>query len=46
MAVESPRVVSTAEARANLSEIVSEAGYAGRETIIQRNNKPLAVVIG
>jgi prevent-host-death family protein len=41
-----PRTLSAAEARANFSEIVTEAAYAGRETVIERNNRPLAVIIG
>jgi len=40
------RVYSAAEARAGLSHILAEAGYAGREAVIQRNNKPIAVIIG
>ena len=40
------RVFSAAEARANFSQLVTEAGYAGREAIIQRNNRPIAVIIG
>jgi len=40
------RVISAAEARANFSELVTEAGYAGRETVIRRNNRPVAVIIG
>jgi len=40
------RVFSAAEARASLSQILAEAGFAGRAAIIQRNNKPIAVVIG
>ena len=40
------RVYSAAEARANLAHILAEAGYAGREAVIQRNNKPIAVIIG
>ena len=40
------RVFSVSEARANFSELVSEAGYAGRETVITRNNRPIAVIIG
>jgi len=40
------RMVSAAEARANFSQLVTEAGYAGREAIIQRNNRPIAVIIG
>ncbi|MBN1976906.1 MAG: type II toxin-antitoxin system Phd/YefM family antitoxin [Anaerolineae bacterium] len=39
-------VFSASEARANFSELVTEAGYAGRETIIVRNNRPVAVIIG
>ena len=39
------RVYSTAEARAGLSQILTEAGYAGREAVIQRNNKPIAAII-
>jgi prevent-host-death family protein len=40
------RVYSAAEARVSLAQILAEAGYAGREAIIQRNNRPIAVVIG
>jgi prevent-host-death family protein len=40
------RVISTVEARANLAQILAEAGYAGRSTVIERNRRPLAVVIG
>lgn len=40
------QVLSAAKARANFSQILSEAGYKGREAIIQRNNKPIAVIIG
>lgn len=40
------RKCSAAEARANFSRLIAEAGYAGRETIIQRNNKPIAVILG
>jgi prevent-host-death family protein len=40
------RVISAAEARANFSQLVSEAGYAGRATVIQRNNRPIAVIVG
>jgi len=40
------RVINAAEARANFSQLVTEAGYVGRETIIQRNNRPVAVIIG
>jgi prevent-host-death family protein len=40
------RVFSASEARANFSELVTEAGYAGREAIIERNNRPVAVIIG
>jgi prevent-host-death family protein len=40
------RVFSTAEARANFSRILAEAGYAGRAAIIQRNSQPIAVIIG
>ena len=40
------RVFSAAEVRANFSQIVSEAGYAGCEAIIERNNRPIAVIIG
>jgi len=39
-------VISASEARANFSELVTEAGYAGREAIIERNNRPVAVIIG
>jgi prevent-host-death family protein len=44
--MDTPRTVSAAEARANFSEIITEAGYAGRETVIERNSRPVAVVIG
>ncbi|MBN1139224.1 MAG: type II toxin-antitoxin system Phd/YefM family antitoxin [Anaerolineae bacterium] len=40
------RTYSAAEARANFSQLITEAGYAGRETIIQRNNRPIAVILG
>ena len=40
------RTCSAAEARANFSQLISEAGYGGRETIIQRNNRPIAVILG
>ena len=40
------RTFSAAEARAKFSQLVTEAGYAGREAIIQRNNRPVAVIIG
>ncbi len=40
------RVISTVEARANLSQILAEAGFGGRSTVIERNRRPLAVVIG
>ena len=40
------KVVSAAQARANFSEILTQAGYAGKETVIERNNRPVAVVIG
>ena len=40
------RVCNASEARANFSQLITEAGYAGRETIIQRNNRPVAVIVG
>jgi len=40
------RKCNAAEARANFSQLVTEAGYAARETVIQRNNRPIAVIIG
>jgi prevent-host-death family protein len=40
------RICSAAEARANFSELVTEAGYSGRETIVRRNNRPVAVILG
>jgi len=40
------RVYSTVEARANFSQLVTEASYVGREAVIQRNNRPVAVVLG
>ena len=40
------RTCNAAEARANFSQLITEAGYAGRETIIQRSNRPIAVILG
>ncbi len=40
------RRFNAAEARANFSQLVTEAGYAGHEIIIQRNHRPVAVLIG
>lgn len=40
------RIISATEARANFSELVTEAGYASRETVIERNNRPIAVILG
>jgi prevent-host-death family protein len=40
------RIISATEARANFSELVTEAGYANRETVIERNNRPIAVILG
>ena len=40
------RKMNATEARANFSQLVTEAGYAGHETIIERNNRPIAVIIG
>lgn len=40
------RIVSASEARASFSELVTEAGYAGREAVIERNNRPIAVILG
>ena len=40
------RIFSASEERANFSELVTEAGYAGREAVIERNNRPVAVIIG
>jgi prevent-host-death family protein len=40
------RVCGAAEARASFSELVTDAGYSGQETIIQRNNRPVAVILG
>ena len=42
----SERICSEFEARANFSQLMTEAGYAGIESIIQRNNRPVAVIIG
>ena len=39
-------MVSASEARVDFSELVTEAGYAGREAVIERNNRPVAVIIG
>ena len=41
----SERVFSEPEARANFSQLLTEAGD-GREFIIQRNKRPIAVIIG
>ena len=40
------RIFSASEARANFSELVTEAGYAGREAVIERNKRPIAIIIG
>jgi prevent-host-death family protein len=40
------RTCSAAEARANFSQLVAEAASAGQETIIERNNRPIAVIVG
>jgi len=40
------KTLSAAEVRKNFSQVVTDAGYAGNETVIQRNNRPVAVVIG
>jgi prevent-host-death family protein len=40
------RTRSATEARANFSQLLTEAGYAGQETIIERNNRPIAVIVG
>lgn len=40
------RVFSASEARANFSRLVTEAAYAGRESIIERHNRRVAVIIG
>ncbi len=40
------RTYSTTEARANFSQLITEAGYAGRKTVIQRNDRPIAVIVG
>jgi prevent-host-death family protein len=40
------RTCNATEARANFSQLIAEAGYGGRETIIQRNNRPIAVILG
>ena len=38
--------MNATEARANFSQLVTEAGYAGQETVIERNHRPIAVIIG
>jgi prevent-host-death family protein len=40
------RTCHAAEARANFSQLLTEAGYAGQETIIERNNRSIAVIVG
>lgn len=40
------RVISSVEARNSFSQILTEAAYANRPAIIERNNQPIAVVIG
>jgi prevent-host-death family protein len=40
------RVFSASEARANFSELVTEAGYADPEAIIEHNNRPIMVIFG
>ena len=40
------RTCSAAEARANFSQLVAEAASAGQETTIERNNRPIAVIVG
>jgi prevent-host-death family protein len=39
-------VYNATEARANFSRLVTEAGYSGKEAVIERNNRPIAVIIG
>lgn len=39
------RAFSAGEARANFSQLVTEAGYAGREVVIEGNSRPVAVII-
>ena|GEM_PF-1182101 len=38
--------INLAEAKAKLSELVTDAEYKGGRTVIARRNKPAAVVIG
>jgi len=40
------RTCNATEARANFSQLITEAGYAGQETIIERNSRPIAVILG
>ncbi len=40
------QVLSVIEAQSNFSQIITEAGEAGRETVIQRDSHPIAVLIG
>jgi len=38
--------VSAAQAKANLSELMSHVAYGGERVIIERRGKPMAVLIG
>ena len=40
------RKVSAAEAKAHLSELVSEVAYRGERVVIERRGKPLAALVG
>lgn len=39
------QVISVIEAQSNFSQLVTEAEEAGQETIIQRDSRPIAVLI-
>ena len=40
------RICNATEAWAHFWQLIAEAGYAGRETIIQRHNHFIAVILG
>ncbi|MBF0557887.1 MAG: type II toxin-antitoxin system Phd/YefM family antitoxin [Nitrospirae bacterium] len=40
------KALNIADAKAKLSEVITDAEYKGGRTIIARRNKPAAVVIG
>ena len=40
------RICDAAEAQARFWQLIFEAGHGGRNTIVQRNNRPIAVILG